>query len=66
MCAILDTNTFGRFRNQKNQDLEPVRKWLKEKNGKIVYSNTKKFKSEWKKGVWNSGQRNAAGLVNSS
>lgn len=50
MCAILDTNTFGRFRNPKNEDLEPVRKWLRNRNGKIVYSNTEKYKNEWKKG----------------
>ncbi len=54
MCVILDTNTFGRFRNQKNQDknkdLEPVREWLRNKNGKIVYSNTEKYKNEWKSG----------------
>ncbi len=50
MCAILDTNTFGRFRNEKDENLEPVRKWLQKKNGKIVYSNTEKYKKEWKKG----------------
>ena len=54
MCAILDTNTFGRFKNQKNQDknrdLDPVREWLRNKNGKIVYSNTEKYKNEWKSG----------------
>ena len=50
MCVILDTNTFGRFRCQKDENLEPVRKWLREKNGKIVYSNTEKFRTEWKRG----------------
>ncbi len=44
MCVILDTNTFGRFRNPEDEDLEPVRKWLNQKNGKIAYSNTEKFK----------------------
>ena len=47
MCIILDTNTFGRFRNPNDEDLEPVRKWLMKKNGKIAYSNTEKFKNEW-------------------
>ena len=50
MCAILDTNTFGRFRNEKDENLEPVREWLRKKNGRIVYSNTEKFKKEWKRG----------------
>ena len=53
MCVILDTNTFGRFRCQKDENLEPVRKWLREKNGKIVYSNTEKFRTEWKRGGMN-------------
>ena len=50
MCVILDTNTFGRFRNEEDEDLEPVRKWLYNRNGKIAYSNTQKFKKEWEKG----------------
>jgi hypothetical protein len=50
MCVILDTNTFGRFRNPKDENLQPVHKWLREKNGRIVYSNTEKYKTEWKKG----------------
>lgn len=50
MCAILDTNTFGRFRNEDDENLEPVRKWLRRKNGRIVYSNTEKYNNEWKRG----------------
>lgn len=50
MCVILDTNTFGRFRDPNNEDLEPVRKWLYNRNGKIAYSNTEKFRREWEKG----------------
>lgn len=50
MCAILDTNTFGRFRNESDENLEPVRKWLRQRNGRIVYSNTEKYKKEWKRG----------------
>ena len=50
MCVILDTNTFGRFRNPSDENLEPVRKWLRQRNGKIVYSNTDKYKKEWKRG----------------
>lgn len=48
MCIILDTNTFSRFRNPEDENLEPVREWLREKNGKIAYSNTEKFQKEWK------------------
>lgn len=50
MCVILDTNTFSRFRDPNDEDMEPVREWLRRKNGKIVYSNTEKFKKEWRKG----------------
>lgn len=50
MCVILDTNTFSRFRDPNDKDMEPVREWLRRKNGKIVYSNTEKFKKEMKKG----------------
>ena len=50
MCVILDTNTFGRFRDPKNEDLEPVRKWLNNQKGRVVYSNSEKYKKEWKRG----------------
>ena len=47
---ILDANTFGKFRNSSDEDMAPVWKWLDNKNGKIVYSNTKKFEDEWERG----------------
>jgi hypothetical protein len=50
MCIILDTNTFGKFRNSNDEDMVPVWKWLDNRNGKIVYTNTKKFEDEWEKG----------------
>ena len=50
MCVILDTNTFGLFRDPKNEEFEPVRKWLDKQNGRIVYSNSEKYKTEWRKG----------------
>ena len=50
MCVILDTNTFGKFKNPADEDMEPVRKWLDNRNGKIVYANTKKFENEWERG----------------
>ena len=53
MCIILDTNTFGKFKNPTDEDMEPVWKWLDSKNGKIVYSNTKKFEDEWERGGMN-------------
>ncbi len=37
MCLILDAN---------KKDMRPVRKWIKEKGGKIAYSTSKKFKKE--------------------
>ena len=51
MCIILDTNMLGRFKkrdkDKQDEDMEPIWNWLDKKNGKIVYSNTKKFKKEW-------------------
>ena len=50
MCVILDTNTFGKFKNPADEDMAPVWNWLDNRNGKIVYSNTKKFEDEWERG----------------
>ena len=50
MCIILDTNTFHRFNNPDDMDMEPVRKWLHGKHGKIAYSTTAKLKNEWDAG----------------
>lgn len=53
MCVILDTNTFGKFKNPTDEDMKPVWQWLDNKNGKIVYANTKKFEDEWERGGMN-------------
>ncbi len=50
MCVILDANMFSKFKNQDNEDMQPVWNWLSKKNGKIAYSNTKKFDEEWERG----------------
>ena len=50
MCVILDANTFHKFKNPTDEDMAPVWKWLDDKNGKIVYSNTEKFVDEWERG----------------
>ena len=50
MCAILDANTFHKFKDPSDEDMKPVWKWLESKNGKIVYANTKKFEQEWYRG----------------
>ena len=50
MCVILDTNTFGKFRNPNDKDMVPVWKWLDNRNGKIIYSTMQKFEDEWEKG----------------
>ncbi len=50
MCAILDANTFHKFKDPSNEDMKPVWKWLENKNGKIIYTSTKKFEEEWYKG----------------
>ena len=47
MCIILDTNTFHRFRDPDDVDMEPVRKWLDRRYGKIAYSTTDRLKNEW-------------------
>ena len=53
MCAILDANTFHKFKNPDDEDMVPVWKWLDNRNGKIVYANTEKFEEEWEKGGMN-------------
>ena len=54
MCIILDASMFGRFnkrdKGKQDRDMEPVWNWLDEEHGKIVYSNTGKFRKEWLKG----------------
>lgn len=50
MCAILDANTFSKFKDPADEDMEPVWKWLENSNGKIVYANTQKFEKEWERG----------------
>lgn len=47
MCIILDVNCFQEFKDKNNQDMKPVRNWLRRKNSKIAYAATKKFCSEW-------------------
>ena len=36
MCVILDANMFGEFKDQDNEDMQPVWNWLEKKNGKIA------------------------------
>ena len=50
MCIILDANCIGDFNNSANEDMKPVRQCLESRNGKIVYSDTEKFRSEWNAG----------------
>ena len=49
MCVILDANCFGNFENLSNEEMQPVRDWLR-RSGKIVYSDTNKFREEWERG----------------
>lgn len=45
---ILDANCIGKYnKNPDDEDLKPVKQWIASKNGKIVYSDTDKFRSEW-------------------
>lgn len=51
MCVILDVNLIGRFKKDPvDEDMKPVHQWLERKNGKIVYSDTDKFRKEWDRG----------------
>ena len=50
MCIVMDANMFGAFRDPTDENMEPVWNWLQKKNGKIAYSNTKKFEEEWERG----------------
>ena len=45
MCLILDANKFSDYVNPDNEDMEPVRRWMK-RTGKMVYSPTEKLKQE--------------------
>ena len=46
MCLILDADKYSDFLNPNNSDLQPVRDWIQNKGGKLVYSPTKKLKEE--------------------
>ena len=50
MRVILDVNNIGKFNEPPDEDMKPVWNWLDRQNGKIVYSNTKKFEEEWERG----------------
>ena len=50
MCVILDVNNIGKFNEPADEDMKPVWNWLDRQNGKIAYSNTKKFEEEWERG----------------
>lgn len=49
MCLILDTNKFSDYLNPNKQDMEPVRRWIREKNGKIVFAHTDQMEKELSK-----------------
>ena len=50
MCIIVDTNTFHKFREPDDEDMEPVWTWLEKRDGKIAYADTEKLEAEWNKG----------------
>ena len=49
MCVILDANGLGQYKDPNNAEMQPVRDWLR-RSGKIVYSDTDKFREEWARG----------------
>ena len=48
MCIILDANCFGKFLDESDEDMNPIRTWLnrKNENAKIAHSPTGKLKFE--------------------
>ena len=50
MCIIVDTNTFHKFKDPNNEDMEPVWTWLEKRDGKIAYADMEKLEEEWDDG----------------
>ena len=50
MCIIVDTNTFHKFKEPNDEDMEPVWTWLEKGEGKIAYSDMEKLEEEWNRG----------------
>lgn len=50
MCIIVDRNTFHKFKNPTDEDMEPVWTWLEKNDGKIAYSDIEKLEEEWDNG----------------
>ncbi len=50
MCIIVDTNTFHKFREPDDEEMEPVWTWLEKRDGKVAYSDIEKFEEEWNRG----------------
>ena len=50
MCIIVDTNTFHKFREPDDEDMEPIWTWLEKRDGKIAYADTEKLEEEWNRG----------------
>ena len=44
MCIIVDANTFHKFKEPDDEDMEPVWTWLEKRNGKIAYSDTREIR----------------------
>jgi len=63
VCIILDANCFAGFLDRANQDMQPIRRWLAQKNGKIAYTDTLKFREEWKASGLDFRELNRAGQL---
>jgi len=63
VCIILDANCFGDFRDKSNEDMKPIHRWLARRNGKIAFSNTERFKREWRNSGMNYGELSRAGRL---
>ena len=45
MCIIIDADMFNRYLNPNNDDMKPLRDWVKSR-GKIVYTDFGKYENE--------------------
>lgn len=61
MCAILDTNQFGKFRQEDDQDMHLVKEWLDKNRGRLVYSSYGGYAVEWEE-TWG-GEQNLSRIM---
>lgn len=48
MCVVFDADTFSEISDSNNDDFEPIRRWIRQDNHKVLYGGTK-YKKELEK-----------------